>query len=294
MKTLEHTGFAPLVWASYVRRFHQCADPYTLYRMPVEKTTWTNNDITNYYITLPRQNVETGFWLERWPYTIAGFQPTQPGSTAPKCCDREFKQRKSEPTLWRASHFIACTGLQSSPYRFSHHGKRNHCHATSEGCRHSFSAIMLPIVMLFWRWQDILLLKKRWHWQKWFPSDSPSTAFPAVRSPWSRYRQRNAARTVNGMFRWMPCIWLSTCVHAIIPTIMHLICWAICWAADVLHVSCNIWYRINKYLIPLTHIYRKHRQRSFHIVGKPAPEKTLERSRKSYMGTCHFTGLKAV
>lgn len=29
-----------------------------------ENNAWTNNDITNYYITLPRQNVETGFWLE--------------------------------------------------------------------------------------------------------------------------------------------------------------------------------------------------------------------------------------
>ena len=29
-----------------------------------ENNAWTNNDITNYYITLPRQNIETGFWLE--------------------------------------------------------------------------------------------------------------------------------------------------------------------------------------------------------------------------------------
>ena len=29
-----------------------------------ENNAWTNNDITNYYITLPRQNIETAFWLE--------------------------------------------------------------------------------------------------------------------------------------------------------------------------------------------------------------------------------------
>src|SRR5574344_2522705 len=29
-----------------------------------ENNAWTNNDITNYYITLPLQNVETAFWLE--------------------------------------------------------------------------------------------------------------------------------------------------------------------------------------------------------------------------------------
>ena len=29
-----------------------------------ENNAWTNNDITNYYLTVPRQNVEIGFWLE--------------------------------------------------------------------------------------------------------------------------------------------------------------------------------------------------------------------------------------
>lgn len=36
------------------------------YDMPLqlaggENNAWTNNDITNYYLTVPRQNVETGF-----------------------------------------------------------------------------------------------------------------------------------------------------------------------------------------------------------------------------------------
>jgi len=29
-----------------------------------ENNAFTNNDITNYYITLPKENIETGFWLE--------------------------------------------------------------------------------------------------------------------------------------------------------------------------------------------------------------------------------------
>ena len=29
-----------------------------------ENNAWTNNDLTNYYITLPCSNVETAFWLE--------------------------------------------------------------------------------------------------------------------------------------------------------------------------------------------------------------------------------------
>ena len=29
-----------------------------------ENNAFTNNDITNYYLTLPSTNIETGFWLE--------------------------------------------------------------------------------------------------------------------------------------------------------------------------------------------------------------------------------------
>ena len=29
-----------------------------------DNNAFTNNDITNYYLTIPAQNVETGFWLE--------------------------------------------------------------------------------------------------------------------------------------------------------------------------------------------------------------------------------------
>ena len=29
-----------------------------------ENNAFTNNDITNYYLTLPAENIETGFWLE--------------------------------------------------------------------------------------------------------------------------------------------------------------------------------------------------------------------------------------
>ena len=29
-----------------------------------ENNAWTTNDLTNYYLTLPKQNAEVGFWLE--------------------------------------------------------------------------------------------------------------------------------------------------------------------------------------------------------------------------------------
>ena len=56
----EHTGFAHLFEILCSEVPSMCPTMTRLYRMPVEKTTHgQTNDITNYYITLPRQNVET-------------------------------------------------------------------------------------------------------------------------------------------------------------------------------------------------------------------------------------------
>nr|WP_319401942.1 pitrilysin family protein [uncultured Carboxylicivirga sp.] len=35
-----------------------------LQRVGGDNNAWTNNDVTNYYLTLPAENLETGFWLE--------------------------------------------------------------------------------------------------------------------------------------------------------------------------------------------------------------------------------------
>ena len=50
------------------------------YDMPVqcaggENNAWTTNDLTNYYLTLPKQNVEVGFWLESDRMLGLAFSP---------------------------------------------------------------------------------------------------------------------------------------------------------------------------------------------------------------------------
>ena len=61
----EHTGFAHLFEHLMFGGSVNIPD-YDAYVQSAggENNAWTNNDITNYYITLPRQNVEIGFWLE--------------------------------------------------------------------------------------------------------------------------------------------------------------------------------------------------------------------------------------
>ena len=61
----DHTGFAHLFEHLMFGGSVNIPD----YDTPVqnaggENNAWTNNDITNYYLSVPRQIVETGFWLE--------------------------------------------------------------------------------------------------------------------------------------------------------------------------------------------------------------------------------------
>ena len=61
----DHTGFAHLFEHLMFGGSLHIPD----YDTPVqiaggENNAWTSNDLTNFYITLPKQNVETGFWLE--------------------------------------------------------------------------------------------------------------------------------------------------------------------------------------------------------------------------------------
>jgi predicted Zn-dependent peptidase len=57
-----------------------------------ENNAFTNNDITNYYLTLPEQNIETGFWLESDRMLKLAFNP-ESLEVQRKVVIEEFKQR---------------------------------------------------------------------------------------------------------------------------------------------------------------------------------------------------------
>lgn len=61
----EHTGFAHLfehLMFGGSKNIPKYDEP--LQRVGGENNAFTNNDITNYYLSLPKQNIETAFWLE--------------------------------------------------------------------------------------------------------------------------------------------------------------------------------------------------------------------------------------
>lgn len=119
----EHTGFAHLFEHLMFGGSIHIPD----YDTPVqnaggENNAWTNNDITNYYITLPRQNVETGFWLESDRMLSLDFNERSL-EVQRQVVIEEFKQRNLNQPYGDASHLLRALAYRAHPYQWPTIGK---------------------------------------------------------------------------------------------------------------------------------------------------------------------------
>lgn len=119
----DHTGFAHLFEHLMFGGSVNVPD----YDTPVqnaggENNAWTNNDITNYYITLPRQNVETGFWLESDRMLSLDFNPRSL-EVQRQVVIEEFKQRNLNQPYGDASHLLRTLAYKVHPYQWPTIGK---------------------------------------------------------------------------------------------------------------------------------------------------------------------------
>ena len=87
-----------------------------------ENNAWTNNDITNYYITLPRQNVETGFWLESDRMLSLDFNERSL-EVQRHVVVEEFKQRNLNQPYGDVGHLVRGLVYKTHPYQWPTIGK---------------------------------------------------------------------------------------------------------------------------------------------------------------------------
>lgn len=87
-----------------------------------ENNAWTNNDITNYYLTIPRQNVETGFWLESDRMLNLDFS-TRSLEVQRQVVMEEFKQRNLNQPYGDVGHLLRSLAYKVHPYRWPTIGK---------------------------------------------------------------------------------------------------------------------------------------------------------------------------
>lgn len=119
----EHTGFAHLFeHLMFGGSVHIPDYDNPLQLAGGENNAWTNNDITNYYLTVPRQNVETGFWLESDRMLSLDFSErsleVQRGVVM-----EEFKQRCLNQPYGDVGHILRPLAYKVHPYQWPTIGK---------------------------------------------------------------------------------------------------------------------------------------------------------------------------
>lgn len=87
-----------------------------------ENNAWTNNDITNYYITLPRQNIETAFWLESDRMLSLAFTPRNL-EVQRQVVSEEFKQRYLNQPYGDMGALVRELAYRVHPYQWCTIGK---------------------------------------------------------------------------------------------------------------------------------------------------------------------------
>ena len=165
----EHTGFAHLFEHLMFGGSVNIPD----YDMPLqlaggENNAWTNNDITNYYLTVPRQNVETGFWLESDRMLSLDFSErsleVQRGVVM-----EEFKQRCLNQPYGDVGHLLRPLAYQTHPYQWPTIGKElSHiANATLEEVKAFFFRFYAPnnavlAVTGNISWEETVRLTEKW------------------------------------------------------------------------------------------------------------------------------------
>lgn len=123
----DHTGFAHLFEHLMFGGSQNISDYDTPLQLAGgENNAWTNNDITNYYLTVPKQNVEIGFWLESDRMLCLDFSSksleVQRGVVM-----EEFKQRCLNRPYGDTGHLLRPLVYKEHPYQWPTIGKElNH------------------------------------------------------------------------------------------------------------------------------------------------------------------------
>lgn len=119
----DHTGFAHLFEHLMFGGSANIPDYDTpLQRAGGESNAWTNNDITNYYLTVPKANVETGFWLESDRMMELAFSE-QSLEVQRGVVMEEFKQRCLNQPYGDVGHLLRPLAYKVHPYRWPTIGK---------------------------------------------------------------------------------------------------------------------------------------------------------------------------
>lgn len=133
-----------------------------------ENNAWTNNDITNYYLTIPKANVETAFWLESDRMLELAFSE-QSLEVQRGVVTEEFKQRCLNQPYGDVGHLLRPLAYHTHPYRWPTIGKdlSHIANATLDEVKSFFFRFYAPnnavlAVTGNISWEETVRLTKKW------------------------------------------------------------------------------------------------------------------------------------
>ena len=165
----DHTGFAHLFEHLMFGGSVNIPD----YDTPVqqaggENNAWTNNDITNYYVTLPAHNIELAFWLESDRMLSLDFNPKSL-EVQRQVVIEEFKQRNLNQPYGDDSHLLRALAYKVHPYRWPTIGKdiSHIAHATLDEVKDFFFHYYAPNNAILAvtgniTWEETVRLAEKW------------------------------------------------------------------------------------------------------------------------------------
>lgn len=166
----EHTGFAHLFEHLMFGGSVNIPDYDTHVQMAGgENNAWTSNDVTNYYITLPRQNMETGFWLESDRMLSLDFNEKSL-EVQRHVVIEEFKQRHLNQPYGDVGHIVREMAYKVHPYRWPTIGKEiGHIeHATLDEVKDFFFRFYAPDNAILAVTGNITFKEAVMYTEKWF------------------------------------------------------------------------------------------------------------------------------
>lgn len=143
-----------------------------------ENNAFTNNDFTNYYITIPKQNIETAFYLESDRMLELGFSKKSL-DVQRNVVSEEFRQRYFNQPYGDVSLYLRPLAYKVHPYKWSTIGKeiKHITEASLEEVKDFFYKYYAPNNAILVVGGDIETLDIKRLCEKWF-GDIPKREVP--------------------------------------------------------------------------------------------------------------------
>ena len=198
-----------------------------LQRAGGDNNAYTTNDITNYHIQLPSENLETAFWLESDRMLSLAFSKKSLDVQRKVVCE-EFKEHYLTKPYGDVWHRLRDLAYKKHPYRWMTIGKElSHVEkAKLEDVKSFFFKYYRPVNAIMVVAGNVTVEKVKTLAEKWF-EEIPSGEKYNRNLPQESEQTEERKLEVKAKYHWMLFINAGTCLQGLTGDITLQICFQI-------------------------------------------------------------------